>query len=1015
MELKNYQPAQRKMILSRLLKWVNLRPEESDRTWLMFAFYTTTSIGLRWSEDSAVALFLDEYGSDLLPLMYAASAFMGGVLVFFYSWLQKIFPLRQVIVAIAPCMFVPLMFLHLGLHISLLSIFIIFILRLWVDAFYIVNDLNTSIAANQLFNIREIKRTYPIISSGVLVADVLSGFSLPFLLLFVDLNNVIMPFAGIFVVLGAGILLYLSKNYSQAFPNVPQRQTKQAQHYKQQRLYGSLKHYTWLLFAFFTLIQAMGVLIDFQYLSQLKSNFQGKDIATFLSLLGGTMGVCELGMQLFISSRALERFGVFITAATLPVTAGIVIPLTLSLLGLLPWSNSHNLLWGLVILKFLDEILRYTFVASSSPLLFQPIPDRFRSSVQSFSGGIADAFGAGIGGVVILITLCLGKLFLPVSAHSTIMVAETMVVAVCCLGVIWLLRSHYVNLLVLSAERGQLNATDIDLRTFKQGVVKALGEKGTEADKRSCIELLSQIDPQSATEVLAPLLVKLPPSLQKPSLEILLTAGANPNYLLEVRALLELPQHLISPEVFALALRYVWFCEPEPDVNLLEQYLTEEQHSIIRATSAALLLRQGTPLQKSTATKILRRMLTHKQERERVNAVRALREAVYLQALRIYIPNLLQDESLGVRCAVLETIAATHLEEYYTALLLGLQYKSTRTTAMRALVGLENEALPILINLATDIYKPEIVRMYAWRTIGQIPTLEAIDTLWQHLELSRGKNRGYILRTLLKRLQQKGVLVLSAREATSFEHHFYENQVKKLIEEELEFLGIIYAAYIDFKIQNKIYAQDIDLKAKETLEVYNSDKKFLVVLSLLQHALLEVEIDVQERLLLLLQLICPIDKIQAAAFNLRSESLVNLARGLEILEHSVSLQSKSVLLNILDQRSPSEKLQHLIDAGITNYEQMMISKRTCFLLTQDNLLSDWCVACCFHFAQVANIRLTSEQVLRSLRHPTGFVREAAVAYLSTVSPRILLKILPQLQKDPHPLVVAQVQELMRNL
>jgi hypothetical protein len=1004
MELKNYWAAPKRSILSQLLKWVNLRPEESDRTWLMFAFYTITSVGLRWSEDSAVALFLDEYGAKSLPWIYIASAIIGAVLVILYSWLQKIFPLRRVIVAIAPCMFVPLLLLRLGLHVSYLAVPMIFLLRLWVDAFYTINDLNTSIVANQLFNIREIKRAYPLISSGVLVADVLSGFSLPFLLLFVGLDNVIMPIAGIFIALGAGILLYLSQNYPQAFPDVPQKEIEETQYSQKRRLFGPLKRYAWLLFAFFALLQAMGVLIDFQYLSQLKSNFQGKDIASFLGILGGITGVCELGMQLFISSRALERFGVFVTAATLPVTVGILMPLTIPLLGLLPLGYSGNLLWGLVILKFLDELLRYTFVVSSGPLLFQPIPDKIRSYIQSLSGGVADAFGAGTAGVAILVTLWLGRRLLPMPIHDSLMVVETVAVAVCCLGVIWFLRSHYVNLLVLSAGQGQLSGTDVDLRAFKQAVVKALGEKGSEPDKRSCIELLSQIDPQGATEVLAPLLVKLPPSLQKTSLEVMLMLGVNPAYLLEVRALLELPQHRVTPEVFALALRYVWLAESDPDVSQLEQYLQQDQHSIIRATAAALLLREGTPMQKVAATKTLRRMLTHQQERERVNAVKALREAVYLQALRIHIPNLLQDESLRVRFAVLEMIAATHLEEYYPALLAGLYYKSTRNAAMQALVRLENEALPMLVDLATNIYKPEVVRMYAWRTISQVPTLEAMDILWQHLETSRATNRDYILRALLKRLQKEGIIGSVDR--------YYEMRVKTLIAQELCFLGEIYAAYIDFQTQADTYGQYIDLKTQETLDTYHSGIRIFAVLSLLQRAILELEIDIKERLLLLLQLLYPIDKIQAAVFNLRSDSIVNLARGLEILEHTVNLHNKSLLLNILDRRSPAEKLQYLLAADITKYEQMAVSERTRRLLIQGHLLSDWCLACCFHFAQVARIRLTTEQVLASLHHPTGFVREAVIAYLSTVSPRILFKILPQLQKDPNSLVAAQVKELM---
>ena len=1004
MELKNLSFAgKNKGVLNRLLKWLNLRPEESDRTLLMFAFYTITSIGLRWSEDSTLALFLDQYGAKSLPWIYIASAALGSVLVFFYSWLQKIFPLRLVIVAIAPFMFVPLILLPFGLQVSSFQVISIFLLRLWVDAFYIINDLNTSIAANQLFNIREIKRTYPLISSGILVADVLSGFSLPLLLLFVGLHNVIVPFAATFIVLGTLILWYLTHNYRQAFPNTPQRLISTTPRSTKSRLTGSVKRYALLLFAFFALLQVMGILIDFQYLTQLKLNYNDKQIASFLGIFGGITGLCELTMQWFISSRLLERSGVFVAVATLPASVIVLIPIVIPILGLFATIQGQNFFWGLVIIKFLDELLRYTFVASSGPLLFQPIPAKIRSRVQIFSGGIAEAFGAGTAGVVILVTLWLCTQFLPITGHDLILLLLTAIAGVICLGVIWLLQKGYVELLVSSAEQGQINASNIDLPLFKQVVIKTLAEKGTETDKRSCIELLSQFDLQGAAEVLASILVKLSPDLQKSSLEVMLNAGANAAYLPEVRTLLAQQQNL-TPEVFALSLRYIWLAEQHPDLGKLEEYLQPRENSLIRGTAAALLLRQGTPMQKVAAMHTLRKMLTHKLELERMNGVKVLTEAVYLQALRIHIPNLLQDDSLRVRRAVLEMIVANQLEEYYSALLAGLCYKSTRNTAMLALVQLENEALPMLLSLATNIYKPDVVRMYAWRTIGQIPTFEAMDILWQQLEIFRGTSRDHILSTLLKRHKKEGIV--------SLVDALHQRKVERLIEQELSFLSEIYAAYIDFTTQGEVYAAYLDFKIKNTREKYQKNQRLITILSLVERALLELELEVKERLLMLLKLLYSQDNVQAAAFNLRSESAVNLARGLEILEHTINLPSKSVLVNIFDRRSPEEKLQHLVSKGMAEYQQMVLSDRTCRLINLGNLLSDWCLACCFHFAQVACIRLTIPEIIATLRHPTGFVREAAIAYLSVVSPRVLLELLPQLKNDPHPLVVAQLKKLM---
>ena len=68
-----------------MLRSLNLRSEEVERTVLMFLVYSLTSIGLIWLELSTVGLFLDEYGADKMPWIYIASAFIGSGLGFVYS------------------------------------------------------------------------------------------------------------------------------------------------------------------------------------------------------------------------------------------------------------------------------------------------------------------------------------------------------------------------------------------------------------------------------------------------------------------------------------------------------------------------------------------------------------------------------------------------------------------------------------------------------------------------------------------------------------------------------------------------------------------------------------------------------------------------------------------------------------------------------------------------------------------------------------------------------------------
>jgi hypothetical protein len=360
-----------------------------------------------------------------------------------------------------------------------------------------------------------------------------------------------------------------------------------------------------------------------------------------------------------------------------------------------------------------------------------------------------------------------------------------------------------------------------------------------------------------------------------------------------------------------------------------------------------------------------------------------LGEAEYLQALRLYIPNLLQDESLRVRCALLEVIAATHLEEYYPSLIRGLFYKSTRDAAREALVRLGDEGIGLLMEVAVDVHKPDLIRLQAWMALGEIGTPEAVNHLVQQLMTSWGTTRRNILRILLKIPKDIGIEEVLDRLGRS--------GIETLIEQELLFLGQIYAAILDLS-PDKIAGLEADL---------------------LFRALHDLQADLLARCFLLMKFLYPASAIQAAAFNLESESRSNIALALEILDNTLDLPQKRALLSILDRRSTAEKLSNLSE--LVPYQPMSPSDRLRRLIELRHFMPDWALACCFHVARTAPCSLTPEATLVCLRHPTGFVREAVLAYLKAASPRACSELLPMLKNDSDRLVAAQVQQMMAEL
>jgi HEAT repeat protein len=981
----------------RFLRWINLREGEGKRTALMFAFYTTTSSGLVWLEACAIDLFLSQYGAATLPLIYIASSGIRIGLGLLYSWMQRFLPLRWVIVIIALVIAIPLPALWIGLGypagVEVAGFVVlkttILLMQLWLEASHALNDLNASITATQLFNVREVKRTYPLISSGILVADVVSGFSLPLLLALLPrekgLPTVIMLSFAV-MILGAGILFYLSQTYQQSFPDARRRREEPVAEPSTRRIRGQMRHYALLLLVFFALAQVLVLLVEFQFLSQLgeqataasladatttaANTLPHGEVAGFLGIFNGALGICELAMQWLFSSRLIGRIGVFAAVMLLP---GVTILFSgISMTGLVP------VFFLVVSLRFLYELLHYTIFAGVGPFLFHAIPDNLRDRIQARIRGIAEPVSTALTGLVLF---AIGSFGLQEAGLSrlNLVFGIMILLAIGWLVTIALLRSNYVGLLVLSAGRGQLSGSEVDLRALKQAVIETLEKPGAEADKRSCIELLNQIDPKNIGDVLAPLLSKLPSALQQKSLEVMLNYP-NPSH---VDAVQKLRSENPAPEVTSAALHYLWLTEDRSDIQQLQPYLHPNTPAVVRGTAASLILRRGNSTQKAQATNTLRLMLTSKNKQERVMGCRALGEAVYLQALRLYIPDLLQDQSLQVRRAVLEAIGATRLEEYYPSLLKGIHFKSTREAAMKALVKLENDALPMLVKLAEERHQSDLIRSEAWSAIGEIGTTEAIEILIAHLTTSWGSSRRSLLKILLKIPQERGIEMVLDK--------LGRRGIEALIDQEMMFIGQVYGALADL-IPERLRGQEADM---------------------LRRALQDSPTDGIERLFLLMKFLYPIGAIQVASFNLQSESRANMAQGLEILDNTLDIANKSAFLTLLDRNLLIDKLQSVSE--LVSYVPMRPHDRVKHLLNLRHFISDWTLACCFHLACRERWSLTSDQILASLRHPTGFVREAVLSYLQLASPQALARVLPSLQNDPDPIVASQVTKLRQSL
>lgn len=986
------------------LKWLNLRPEESGRTFWMFSFYGLASVGSLWLEVSTGALFLERFGAGKLPWIYLGSALISGLVGICYSQVQRFIPLRRVILIAAVVTTLPI-FLLLGnigggeagggevagsLWMQGLAIFIA---RVWFEVITVVNELNTAIAANQLFTIREIKRTYPFISSGILAADVISGLSLPLLRRGLGLPNVM--FLGcITLLLSAGILFSITRKYHQFFPQTSRKLSVTKQDSAVQKIRNS--HYIRWVIVVFAMVQILAILLDFQYYSQVESNLkvEAASIADFLALFSAILGFVEMSAQWFVSGRILERLGVFLISGIPPGLIFLLSGITL--------FKGLPIFAGTIALKFTDELLRYTLVASVTPVLFQPLPKASRNQIQSMVRGVAEPIATGATGLLMLAAVWSFNHFKGASLwlnREQFFLTITALFAALWGAALWALHNKYVKVLVMGAEHRQLSQSNVDRAIVCRNLAQALAQAQTETEQETFVDVLLQISPESAGETLSPYLVTFSPRLQRKSLGAMLN-HPNPLHLKAIWRLFD-SDRPIHPEVFALALRYVWRTEENPSPRLLKRYLQVQTDPVVRGTAAALMLQMDESVdrfQKAEATEVLRRMITHKSERERVMGCRALGETEYLQALRIYVDQLLRDDSLRVRCATLEAIAATRQEAHYPALKRGFTYRSMRAAAKQALLRLQDDGVVLLLELATDPFTTEEVRLEAWKTLAEVGTTTALDTMVNYLPIAWGSDRSNLLKILLKLPDELGVEVVSDL--------LGRPGIETLIEQELQLIAHLYAGTVDLGLdQLNTDGSSPEVSLSEPLNARHLDSEEM---NALRRALTDAAQAACDRLLLLAQFVSDLaselTNVQAAAFNIQLGSAESLARGIEILDYTLQTTSKPLMIAVLDQQPEQEKLAIL--RSVMDYEPLPARQRLQRLLDLRHFLTPWAIACCFHVARQERWSVQMDAVLASLQHPEGFVQEAVLGYIRVVSPKALPQILPKVlsRLSPEPLL-----------
>jgi ATP:ADP antiporter, AAA family len=386
-------------MLRRLERVLDLRSGELERGLLLFGYLFLVLSSFVVGKSVRDALFIDEFGALLLPYADIAGAALVGVWVSVYLRVARRTTLRTLIVrSLMFFAFNCLLFWVIGR--TERPAWLTPIIYVWVGMFGVVAPAQVWTLANYVLTTREAKRLYGFVGSGATAGWIVGGF----------ITQVAAPrfgaeatLAGMAVALmaAAGLVdrIWRRRPITDVEPTIEPEDIAPGIGASLRLIAGS--RYLIAIAAVILLSSYTTAVAGWQFKALAGDAMAGTDqLAAFFGRFNFYAGLLSFGLQWLLTGRLLRRFGLGFALFVVPVG------LTLGSLGLLTFKT----LAAVVVLRGIDQVLRYAIDKPTVELLYLPVPSDQTLTVKSFIDTVVWRLGDGLAGATILIAAKFGDM-----------------------------------------------------------------------------------------------------------------------------------------------------------------------------------------------------------------------------------------------------------------------------------------------------------------------------------------------------------------------------------------------------------------------------------------------------------------------------------------------------------------------------------------------------------------------------------------------------------------------------
>ncbi len=820
--------------------------------------------------------------------------------------------------------------------------------------------------ANELFNAREAKRLYGFIGAGGTFANILIGLIGARVATAFGTNALLLMCAALLFVTGgasfAGGRLGRQRLFARAASGKPSPARRSG---GANRVINDSHLRTVAILSAITFFTT--TLIDFQFKVVAADKMKGDELAAYFSYFSAVVGALALGLQLFGTSRLLNRAGVIGSLAVLPIS------LALGDAALLIFPA----LWAASMAKGADTLFRYSVNDATTQILYLPVPAQVRVSAKAFIDGVVKPVAIGLAG------LSLAGYRLWMKGDPYRLAWFSLALALGWVGVVLSMRSKYIKSL-----QDNLKQRRLDLESARHQVIDGNTNKVLE-------RALASDDEQEVLNALS-----LLPHLEKLELdqrvELLLDHRSSA---VRVKAL-EYYAHRQTmrfansvfrrfedqdPAVRAAAIDAFCAMGRDKAVRSVRPFLADPDPRI-RSAAVTGMIRFGGLDGVLVAAEALKALIDNGDPIMRQHAAKVL-GAIGVRNFYQPVLQLMNDPDLRVRREAVVAAGVLKSPEFVIPLIYRTQARETLREATQSLTAYGSSILTTLAKVLSNHLEDPNIRRAIARVLGRLGTSEAVEVIARHLDEADEELRGVMYRSLARAVKGKRLLLKDV------------SPVKRAVDRELE------------RAWRSLH--QLELLKLDAVPGPNTPRDGeAAARALLGSALTEKVKQVESRVFLLLAVLYPDADMEQISAGIQDATAADASRrrgnAVELLDNLLDRDIKARFLPLVEEIPRTERLKQVIE----RYPAPTVSPETMLAeLTRDE--AAWVRACAtWCLSEVSQEPQVRDEVLaHSVADAHPVVREIALVSLERKAPARAAPLIEARLKDDAPLVRRQAAVL----